>query len=324
MTKAAMIEASILQFPSYNKFDKHLLVDFIELRCIMNLDRSIVLSELKDIFTIEDGEVNLNFDLDAASESSIADQHDRNEGLLVDLFRHMHSRQKHYDDRYPFTVKDGEIALKETLDDGHMAYLYLLLCSHLKYIAKEHHANLTSEFEYVSLKCLEKLLVEHYRIFIFGKNSKIRSDRYKGNAIRRLEILAEDLGGILRVGAADFPTTSTGDSGIDIIGWFNPWDQTKTQPVLVAQCKCSDEWPVVKDARSRLHELMHLNDEVSNYFMIPFHYRKTSNDWHNAASAGRKCLIDRERFIKSFPLEAFKECKSFALVKDFVQARLAA
>lgn len=319
-----MIEESILQFPSYNKFDKHLLVDFIELRCLVNADHSMVTSDLKEIFTTEDEEINLNFDLNRGTVESTADLHDSNEGFLADLFRQMQSRQVYYGEGYPFTVKEGELALKRDLEDQHMAYLYLLLCSHLKYISKKHHAQLTSEFEYVSLKCLEQLHVAGYQLFIFGKNSKVRSDRYQGNAFTRLKLLSNDIGGTMRVGAADFPSTSTGDSGIDIIGWFNPWDHLKHQPVLVAQCKCSDEWVKVKDARSRINELMHLNDKVDNFFLIPFHYRQSSNDWHNAASAGRKCLIDRGRFIKSFPLEAFKACKSFALVKRFMETRLAA
>lgn len=323
-TKTVMIKTSILAFPSYNKFDKHLLVDYIEMRCLVNADHSMVLSEIKDIFTIEDEEINLNFNWDDSAPKTMVERHDKNERFLADLFSQMRSRQKFYGERYPFKVNDGELSLKSTLDDEHMAYLYLLLCSHLKYVDVKHHAQLTSEFEYVSLKCLELLHNREYQLFIFGKNSKIGSERYRGNAIKRLTLLADDLGGVLRVGAEDFPKTSTGDSGIDIVGWFNPWDHLKDQPILVAQCKCSDSWPDVKDARSRLNELMHLNDDISNFFLIPFHFRQSSNDWHNAASAGRRCLIDRERFIKSFPFDEFKKCKSFALVKEYMVARLAA
>jgi len=320
-----MIEPSILKFPKYKKFDVHLLVDYIELRCLVNADHNMVLSDLKEIFTAEDEEVDMRFsEDDIASPDDASEPDDANERFLADLFRHMQSRQIHYGSSYPFEVNDGQIAIKVALDDMHIAYLYLLLCSHLKYIAKEHHAQLTSEFEFVSIKCIEMLVVPNHELHVFGKNSKIKSARYTGNAINRLQLLADDLGGHLKVGAADFPKTSTGDSGLDIVGWFNCWDLLKNQLVLVGQCKCSMKWTEVKDARQRLHELMSLNDEVANYFLIPFHYRRSTNDWHQAASAGRKCLIDRERFIKSFPMAEFKTCKSFALVKEYMVSRLAA
>ena len=53
-----MIEPSIEKFPRYRKFDIHMLVDFIELRCLVNPDKSMVTSDLKEIFTPEDEEVD--------------------------------------------------------------------------------------------------------------------------------------------------------------------------------------------------------------------------------------------------------------------------
>lgn len=320
-----MIEPSIEKFPRYRKFDVHMLVDFIELRCIVNPDKSMVTSDLKEIFTPEDEELDQSFsEEDEDSLDDMVAPQDVNELFLADLFRHMQSRQLHYGKSYPFEVTEGQIALKSSMSDVHIAYMYLLLCSHLKYVANKHQAQFTSEFEFVSARCLNSHVVPNHELHIFGKNSKVPSVRYVGNALRRLELLAEDLGGNLIAGAEDFPRTSSGDSGIDIVGWLNQWDHVKNQLVLVGQCKCSPRWMKEKDARTRLHEVMSLNDEVANFFLIPFHFRRATNEWHQIPPTRRKCLIDRERFIKSFPLADFKTCKSFALVKDYIESRLAA
>ncbi len=275
-----------------NKFDTYLWTDFAELSCLIDLDRELNLDQMQDK-VYEMGTANKVEDRDR-SDNDI-----RNAEKVQDWFRQMSYRQHVLGEGYPFMVsRDGEmVTLRNKLSVDHKLYLYLLLASNGRYVRSDLHSNLTADFEYLC----HAILGKHFpgwdtHIFGSGRHS---SPRYSGNIWTKLNRLAIDLHCPIIAKETDYPSTSTGDDGLDIVAWLPFQDQVPGLPAIFAQCACSpDEW-IVKQDKLSFHYWrgrFELPTEFIGMTFIPVFYRNATGDWHTLKDI-RTVLVDRLRIM---------------------------
>lgn len=311
------LSQSIKSTQKISYFNQHMWVDYLELLTISVTDRLLTLSEIKKAISPQLADIDLS-SIDESTPSDIREARDKFEERYQDYFTLLKKRSKEYGKNYPFKITNDTIELKEKVTKLQRAYLYLLICSQFSHVPKADMQILASDFEHVSQGALSNVQILRSGPFVYGKSGSNTSSRYRGNSFRRLQSLSDDLKGRLKVSQEDFALTSTGDAGIDIIGWHNPWDKLPSQFIYVGQCKCSDTWPSLKDAKSSIESLIDLDGEVINLYFIPFHFRKATGEWHSKPATVNKVMFDRFRIMKNFPLRAFERTKSYVLIKNFV------
>lgn len=297
--------------PSYKLSDEHLWTDYIEL-CCLSLNEEFTRSEMMDIISPQLNDIDLNLKSSTEKGERAYDRFERRYEVYFDCIS---NRRLLLKDLYPFKINKGVIYPSQSFSDIHVAYFYLLFCSHLSYFKSEQNV-FTTDFEYISLEFLRRIFPNIEHLYVFGKNASGIETRYQGNIKVKLEKLAEDICCTLK--EIDYPPTSSGDAGIDIVGWYNPWDKLKGSILIAAQCKCSDEWYDARSAKHKIGQHINLSNDVNNFFFIPFYYRSVSGKWHQPQNADDIILIDRMRLIQDFPLKFFKKSVSYKLVKKLM------
>lgn len=296
--------------PVYNISDEHLWVDYIELSCCRSGE--LTESEIKNLISPKNEDLNINLRDEGTFSSS--ENRDKYELRFDEYVNHLELRKSQLEESYPFHVEDGYIKLKEKLTDEQLGYIYLLFCSHLSFIDVSKRQVLTSDFEELSSSLIKSYFNNDSQVFNFGKNSLKETSRYSGNLKTKLQKLSEDFGCLLM--PVDFSINNSGDGGIDLVGWFGPWDSLNGKIIIIAQCKCSNEWSNARDALSYLKSYLYLTNEVNNFFFIPYVFRKTNGEWHQRQHSNHKILIDRFRFFFNFPLDTFINSNSYNFLKQ--------
>ena len=299
--------------PNFRKMDKHLWGDYFELLCLA--EKELFLSDLLDIINPPEQE-----DIYGVSEEnenvSRTEKLEKFELEYTDTFRHLELRQQVLEPAYPFVIKGTNIYLKQKLDNAQYAYIYLLVCSSLSKFADKQSV-LTSDFEYICLKYLEDIMPVGSEIYVFGKNT-INEQRYTGRIEEKLKRFAEDIKSYPKPNLS-YSQYDTGDGGADIVGWFDPWkDQQASRVLILAQCKCSDQWYERLDAKQKLSQVVNFVNDVNNFYFIPFFYRNAEGSWHKGQHAHEKILVDRLRLMKLFPVEFFTQRESYTIIKQII------
>jgi len=266
----------------------HKWADYIELLCLQNMD----------------GEVSSNYVIDRIREKDALDSPGEYEASAVsvrwatdaeDWFRHLQFRQGVFRDFYPFELADNDdtLQLKTCLSSKHFLYIYLLVSSNLSYADKSTHYTLTNDFEYLSSVALKNCLPS-WNIHIFGKG-KFMDQRYTGNIWTKLNQLARDINDEIMVLESELKPTSTGDEGLDIVGWIT-MDNLPGVFVLFCQCACTEEW-VNKQHTVSFSSWRHKLKLVaanSSLTCIPFCYRSTTGEWYQNHKV-ETIVLDRVR-----------------------------
>ncbi len=299
--------------PSFKKMDKHLWGDYFELLCLA--EKELFLSDLLDIINPPEQE-----DIYGISEededSSRTEKLAKFELEYTDTFRHLELRQQVLDAAYPFQIHGTDIYVKQPLDDVQYAYIYLLICSSLNKFSDK-QSILTSDFEYICLRYLEDIMPIGSDIHVFGKNA-INEQRYTGRIEEKLGKFAEDIHSYLKPDLS-YSQYDTGDGGADIVGWFDPWkDQQASRVLILAQCKCSDQWTDILDAKQGLSQAVNFDNDVNNFYFIPFFYRNAEGNWHKGQKARNKILVDRLRLMRLFPVDFFTQRESYTIIEEIV------
>lgn len=308
------ISQSIKSTQKITQFNQHIWVDFLELLTIHVTDRLLTYSEIKKAISPILADIDLS-SIDESTPKDIREARDKFEERYQDYFTLLKKRSKEYGKNYPFVITNDTIELKGKVTKQQSAYLYLLICSQFAHVSKVDMQVLASDFERISLVVLGRCQLINKGPYIYGKSGRNTSSRYRGNSYARLQVLESDLQGKLKVTQSDFALTSTGDLGLDIIGWHNPWDNLSNQFIYVGQCKCSDNWDKLKDAKASIVSLIELDTEVVNLYFIPFHFRKANGSWHSKPATVNKVMFDRLRLMRNFPMNDFEQTKSYQLVR---------
>jgi len=293
--------------------------DFFELVCLVNCDQSITLSDIKDRIFLDSQDIAQPIDYENDEDGTIQSSgEERAEERAWSYMNYFSFRSVLYGDDYPFIITTNGIKVKENLEDKHLFYIYLLCCSNLSYFKRE-QSDFSSEFEFVSKTCLENYQPVHGVVKIFGKNTSATSS-YSGNIFHRFKHLSQELDEMMLVEESHFPSSSTGDGGIDIISWVPFRDDLNGKVVYVGQCKCSDKW---KEASDPVHNLRHIISDRNKYvslMFIPFCFRDLKGKWFQPQSANKFITIDRYRMVTLFSdkISIFTTLKSYTIVKQFL------
>lgn len=301
--------------PRYNYFDVHLWADYFELRCFG--DHQLTESDIRKYINPKEDDLDKAVKDDGTSMNPSMNDDEKYELTIQSFFDHYSYRSAHFGQGYPFLFENEILTLKDNLSEIHYSYLYLLACSHLTFFG-DFQPEFTSDFEEVSVNFLRTIFPPIEHIYRFGKGRAGAPSRYDGNVEKKITSLAEDLR--CNAKSLKFPKQSSGDGGIDIVGWYNPWDSLTSQLIIIAQCKCSDEWSNYRDGKSSVKGVIQLSNDVNNFFFIPFFYRNARGSWHMPQDVDDKILIDRGRLMKSFPTKDFVNLISYTRIKQLLSA----
>jgi hypothetical protein len=303
----ASLFLALEKFPESS--DTHLWADYVELRCLTDPDLMITKSDiqayvqkrkdlqkgLSDYSDADDAEPE-NEDIKSAADIKRA-------ARAEDLFKHLEYRAAAFDDFYPFTLsRDGDILRRRNrLRAKHKLYIFFLLSSNLGHINNRQYRNIfTNTFELASVTALKLYLPVGAQVYLFGKNP-LNKGPYSGQLLKKIKLLAENLGEKFVGKESEFPSNDFGDNGLDLVGWIPLGDNARGVLLVFGQCSCSDEeWPAKQYLSSSAlwGKTIDFIARPSNMIFIPFCYRNNTGGWHLERMIDDAVLMDRLRLLK--------------------------
>lgn len=218
------------------KYLRHYICDFLELYTFF-YQEAVTKSEIIDLF--DDHRFNLatvgDQNISGLSQSEIDD---KKEEEVIYLFQCLEYRSDILSEKYPFSISNNSITLKDTLSFSQKIYLVFLFGSNLS-IFSEFESSITSEFEHISFCILKTMFSANTEIKQFGKNSD-----YTGTAREKIKELARDM--YLKVddeAINSIPRSNQQERGLDVIAWI-PYKDNIANNMLVylIQCACGKTW----------------------------------------------------------------------------------
>jgi hypothetical protein len=317
------------------QFDSHTWVDYIELMCMLSPDQEVSTYDVSERFRrgsdlgegaaaeAWDSEEPEKGDGDAGSGPEASDK----EQLRVeDLFAHLRYREEAFGAAYPFRLsEDGDtLFVKNRLTLRQKLYLSLLLSANTAYVTRG-ASKLTSSFEIISSLALKELLPPYAEVYVFGSNSSGRHSRYRGNVLEKVRKLAEDLNEKIDLEEGDLPPTSSGDEGLDLVGWV-PWSDAAPGRLLIfGQCACTGNWVMKQHSSSAQawNRKIRFTARPANIAFIPLCFRRPDGSWHKPGDIHESIVIDRLRLIYLLrdQVDAFRKQASYAVVEEAIKQR---
>jgi hypothetical protein len=282
--------------PHHIWFDTYLWADYFELLCIVNKDKKVSKADIIDRLM----QPKTDYGDDDNTRDTTATKKEKFERIASEILDLIEYRKNVYLKSYPFKFETAETFFcLNILTSAQKTYLYLLFCSHLNLFSKSDCADLTSDFELISLNAIKKYMPKLRHVYIFGASSKHKASKYSGNEFKRVSKLAQDLKEICLQREGDIPPTSVGDGGLDIVGWYEFPDKANSQVMVFAQSKCSETWVSERHSSSydNWRNRIQLNNHPNNLTLIPFCYRRSNGKWHKPGDTSSVVLIDRSRLM---------------------------
>jgi len=280
------------------KGERHLVADWIELACLLDEDGSYTGARFaqargqdEQMKAAAEGEIGRDDDPSAADEWLAEAE---------DVWRLLRRRADDFGTRYPFDVDPSETSL-ETLrpTKKRRLYAFLLAASSLNVFATKKKL-LTESFERSSRHVVAALLPVPARTEIFGTAAPLGGRYKEGNMIKRLRLLADDLGTELLKSAESVSPHASGDGGLDIVGV--PWlaGPKGRLPVIFAQCACGKGWldkqgevaPDLWGAR------LGATFTIVPVTIIPYAFYREDGSWHREFELKPGVIVDRLRWMK--------------------------
>jgi len=287
--------------------EPYLLADYIELRCLVNADRTIskadvwdIIQERRDLGEDTDEFNGNNSDLQDEMASLPALRKDKMALNVDDWFKHLQYRRGAFKEFYPFFLSENGNALScyKRMTLKHKLYVFLLLSSNLGYINKWHRNALTSSFEMASSAALQSYLPKEAKVYVFGKNSS-NTGRYSGKLWYKIQKLAQDLKESVICRENEFDPVDTGDNGLDVVGWVPLGDSARGFLTVFGQCACTLEWVSKQHSSSEPSwaDVITLKAQLNNLIFIPYCFRDATGAWHRERDIKKSILIDRLRMV---------------------------
>jgi len=289
--------------------EAHLWADYVELRCLTDLDLMIAKSDIQAYVQKRKdlqkglGDYASDDDIESERENGMYAEDIKRAARAEDLFKHLEYRAAVFDNFYPFALsRDGDILRRRRrVTSKHKLYVFFLLCSNSRHIINRQHRNMfTDTFEIASMVALKRYLPKGAEVHLFGTNS-FNKGRYSGQLLKKCKCLATDLGERFVGKASEFPPNDYGDNGLDVVGWMPFGDNTKGFLLVFGQCACSgEEWPKKQHSSSASHwrNAVTFTAPPCNMAFIPFFYRRNAGEWHMERKIDETVLIDRLRLVK--------------------------
>jgi len=291
--------------------DIHILADFIELLCLVTMDRVCSRDYAADYVADQF--------VDSGKEKQLGD------GELDDAFMQIAWRIDAFGEYYPFSLdKHGRVLSgNEKLTEQQSLYAFLLLCANLPFICDRTERNeLAGAFERASMQALRRLWPTKATMRRFGRNQT----EYVGAKWERLNALSRDIGGQATLSAGSFRLRDSGDGGIDLVAWLDLDVYEKQNiPSALGQCACSsNDWSIKQyeisgDALGCLHP----SHPWMQLIFIPHSFRNNLGRWAVPNDVKKSILMDRLRILNNLCAgEDWLEIQAPAVFNNFLQMRL--
>lgn len=278
--------------PSQSLCCSHYFCDYIELIALINNNDIVSTSDIYDRFKI-------NESIGGNDESSEID--DTWTNRIKEWFDILVVRESIFSEFYPFAItgeSSNHIQLKNNLNNHHRLYLFLLLCSSLKYIERDTNM-LTADFERMSLKVLKNYLPNNAHSRIFGTTATA-DDGYIGTLKEKIDRLAEDLKYTTKYKENTINHKNTGDGGVDLAAWitFTKDENQDNMQVFLAQCTTGKNWLKKQYEPDKcIRNLINFKTFVNKIMFISYDARTNNRDFSEQNEILDILLFDRVRII---------------------------
>lgn len=285
--------------------DPHIQADYIELLCLVSLDKAI---SKADILGDYQAEADLDMNLAAEDESTDTEPaavSDRRLQRINELFEQFIFRSVAFGEFYPFEITGNQSVLKlrdqtSQVSQKQMLYIFLLVASSLRVFDKATEQIITSSFEAVSLSALKSYLPSNARVKLFGKSSLEKQEQAPTKLIEKIRKLAEEIRETLAVDLEkEFKKSNTGDGGLDIVGWLPIGDEAPGFILLFGQCACTLDWVTKQHSSSydTWRNIINFTVPPNNIVFIPFCFRDAGGVWLRKIDIHSSILFDRLRIV---------------------------
>lgn len=294
----------------------HLYADYVEVVSLFSnnnfVSKSDILDRLEDegLLKIEKRDIEFNSDMFQDTQSGIltrdnqgeyeyieqAEENDKNQILVDNIFREIISRTYLYGSDYPYNVISNDIILKnnEQLSDRNKIYLFLLLSSNLN-LFKIFESELTSEFETVSYEALKNFMPSHAEVKSMGQNTG-----YVGNTIEKIKQLAQELSiDIDEHSICQISSRANKDKGLDLIAWIKFNDSVPNLLTVLGQCACGKEWykKLAETRRYKNYYKFYRNKPIHAMFIPYSQINYQDSSFYQSDEITETLLFDRKRII---------------------------
>ncbi len=283
-----------LKTPKIPVYDTNLWADYFELVCLVNLDGIVVPSDIADRKQPNED----NIDEENGEEMRTIDKGSKEELFANEVLDIIKRRETIYQAAYPFERTIDGFAIKDKSSPQCKLYIYLLMCSTLRHFNGSQKSDLTSDFEFWGTQTLRNILSDNFIVKPFGKNSR-HSSSYTGHIFQKIAQLSSDISETLVAKASDYPQTSSGDDGLDIVAFLKLPDSLGSNLVFFANCKCDDEWQnlIGSTSSETWRHRINMRNPHTNVVIIPYCNRTSSGGWQRAHKVSGYFLVDRLRLI---------------------------
>jgi hypothetical protein len=216
-----------------------------------------------------------------------------------DVFRHFAFRMSTFGDAYPFELTaEGALQVRPIDTDRQRLYLFLLLCSSLRYVRRSEWDFLTKGFERLSANAIRTWLPPGSEVHVFGTSAEAGA-RYTGTLREKLKLLADDLSEQLLLRDDQFRPGDTGDTGLDVVAWVPFGDMSNARLVVLAQATCRVEWKTKQMESSRMQwaGILTWKAPHNSVLCIPFCFRTPDGGWFFERDIVETILMDRVRLL---------------------------
>lgn len=232
-----------------------------------------------------------------------AEQHDETSRAYEDAWEHLNYRQGRFGLYYPFSIMGDILSLNPALSPEQRVYLLLLACSRLRsFNPKNLRGKWARAFSELSAIAMRALLPAGATVRVFDANSDDRRHYYGTDLRQALKKLGTDLAALVTHEAFCEQQSSSGDTGLDIVGIVSFDDDASGNHALFGQCAAQEiHWPAKRFEASPLafRSYFSLLSDPGNTVFIPLCYRQSTGDWANAGKVSGCLLLDRYRIMKA-------------------------
>lgn len=290
--------------------------DYLEIFCLTSLDKIVTQDEIFDKLygdkSDDESSVKSNEHEDEDDENDIEEYVSNNSSertdvrlsKIGDIFEFLNSRKSLYGEHYPFQITRGPktISLNKEISYRQYSYLGLLLSANLDYFSY-YKPELTTNFELNSIHVFKKLFPIDAQIQYFGKGGQRNPIFTQNKLIDRVKKLAEVLGVKLSAyfDEEEIGHNNTGDGGLDLVGWFDLFDDNSGKVINFGQCACGKDWynKQFDINAAKWQNFISTNHPILTTLITPASFRKYTGDWFNNMKIYDCIIIDRLRFVKS-------------------------
>lgn len=305
MTRSPADFVSLARVPDTS--DIHTWADFVELRCLTDIDRVASKSDVAS-YVSKRRDMRKGLPDYATDETDVPASPRRAElrraARAEDLFKQLEYRSAAFADFYPFTLDpSGDVLRRRArVTTRHKVYLFLLLAANLRVLRDKDRSAFTNAFEVVSVDALRQYMPAGSEVHLFGTNRLNRGQRYSISlCLNRIKKLAIDIRDPYAA-SDDAPFRNSGDNGLDVVGWAPFVDPARGSLLVFGQCACTDddeEWRKKQHSTSvdRWRKTINFLVNPMNVTFIPQCYRRNLGEWHNENNIENSLVIDRLRLV---------------------------